>query len=68
MQTIPAPEVPKQLSAPRCRVLHVWLSEEEFAVISKEADRRRQHVDAFAAELLLTGVVALCQARSERGL
>lgn len=54
-----------KLSPPRCRVAHVWLTEEEFGLLSREAEHRRQHVDALAAELVVTGVLACAMERGE---
>jgi hypothetical protein len=40
------------LSAPRCRVVHAWLTVELYALLEREADRRGAHVDQLAADML----------------
>lgn len=42
----------KQLSPPRCRVAHAWMTAERYAQLEHEAHRRGTSPDAFAAELV----------------
>jgi N-dimethylarginine dimethylaminohydrolase len=49
------------LSAPRCEVVHAWLTKDVYALLEQEAERRRMHPDALLAmianDLLLNGLV-----------
>lgn len=42
----------KQLSPPRCRVAHAWLTAETYDFLQRAADRRRIHVDQLTAAIV----------------
>lgn len=42
------------LSAPRCRVVHAWVTDDVLARLQAAADRRRIHPDQLVASLVET--------------
>jgi hypothetical protein len=48
----PAAGEGKNLSPPRCRVVHAWVTEERYAAIERAANEVRKHPDQIVAELL----------------
>lgn len=46
------PPVGKDLSPPRCRVVHGWISEATYTAIDRMAQFERRHPDQLVAELV----------------
>lgn len=44
----------KQLSPPRCRVAHAWISDAVYEQLERAGQRDRKHPDQLVAELVTT--------------